>query len=86
MSWSAGTIYGPGTLTVASGATLHRRRNLDVPSSKRRLVVDGTFNVAATNNYYGLAFMGEELRVERLDHRTLRWRPSTWPWTTPPTP
>ena len=54
VSWSAGTIYGPGTLTVASGATLTDDATSDVPYLEAPLVVDGTFNVAATNNYYGL--------------------------------
>ena len=53
--WPSGTIYGTDSLTIAAGATLTDDATTNsTPTLEAPLVVDGTFNVAATNSYYGL--------------------------------
>ena len=78
-------ISGTGTLTVASGATLTDDATTgDVPTLEAPLVVDGSFNVAANNGYWGLFMVNET--DGRARSPWLPVAPSTWPWTSPATP
>ncbi len=55
-TWSAGTIYGPGSSDRRLRGHAHRRRSLRRPPPRSATVVDGTFNVAATTTTTGCSW------------------------------